>query len=135
MCEKMGFDSTKSRIIAGIWDDSEENTMTCPQCGGDLIVTQVNPIDDWKNPFQSYDTTIECSHCPFQTRATSFTMLGNVRDFGVKNISIDSWSPSGSRVISEFEHLIDYSLLKNLKTTDEIVEFLVIDNQVVKIIE
>ncbi len=131
----MGEVTTNSRIIAGIWDNSEENTMACPQCGGDLIITQVNPIDDWKNPFQSYDTTIECSNCPFHTRATSFTMLGNVRDFGAKNITIDSWSPTGSRVKTEYEHLIDYNQLKTLKTNNEIVEFLIVDNQVVKIIE
>jgi hypothetical protein len=131
----MGDNFNKSRIIAGVWDDSEENTMVCPDCGGELLITQVNAIDDWKNPFQSYETTIECSNCTFKTRATSFTMLGNIRDFDVKNITIDSWSPSGSRVKTELEHLIDYNQLQNLKTNNEMVEFLVIDNQVVKIIE
>lgn len=131
----MEYDSTKSRIIAGIWDSSEGNEMSCPHCGGDLIITKITPIEDWLNPFQSYDTLIECSNCPFQTRATSFTMLGSVNDFDVKNITIGGWSPTGSRVVTELEHLIDYNQLKDLKSTDKLVEFLVIDNHVVKVLK
>lgn len=128
-------DLKKSRIIAGILDTSENNEMTCPHCGGDLNITRLQPIEDWSKPFQSFDTIIECSNCFFETRASSCKLTGSVTDFDFKNITISSWSPSGSRVTTELEHLMDYEELKELKTGNKLVEFLVVDDHVVKLMK
>jgi hypothetical protein len=109
--------------------------MTCPHCGGDLNITRLQPIEDWSKPFQSYDTIIECSNCFFETRASSCKLMGSVTDFDFKNITISSWSPSGSRVTTELEHLMDYEELKELKTGNKLVEFLVVDDHVVKLMK
>jgi hypothetical protein len=122
------------KILAEIWDKSSDKSMTCPECKGKLVLIQVEPIQDAHNAYTPYDTIIECCSCPFKIRAESFTILGSVKDFSAKTMEIASWSPSGSRVISKYEHLIDYNLLKDLKHSGELVEFLVVDKQVVQVI-
>ena len=47
----------------------------------------------------------------------------------MKEIEIASWSPSGSRVISHYEHVLDYGLLKKLKESRELKKFLVVNKQ------
>jgi len=99
-----------------------------------MIIVEVEPIQDAENAYIPYDTIIECTSCDFKIRAESFTILGGVKSFDARFIEIASWSPSGSRVLSKYEHILDYELLKKLKDSAELKEFLVINNQVVQVI-
>ena len=121
-------------VVAGIWDKTGKRAMICPQCGSKMVLIQVEPTIDAENAYIPYDTIIECTKCEFKIRAESFTILGSVKSFDSHNIEIASWSPSGSRVISKYEHLLDYDLLKKLKDSGELVEFLVVNKQVVQVI-
>lgn len=64
----------------------------------------------------------------------SFTILGGVKDFDDEYVEIGSWGPSGSRVLSRFKHAISASLLGELKKTQELVEFLIVNEHVVQVI-
>jgi len=119
-------------LLAGIWD--RDKSMLCPQCGHNMIIVQLDPIQDAENAYIPYETIIECSSCEFKIRAESFTILGSVKNFDLKNIEIASWSPSGSRVISRYEHVLDYGLLKRLKESAELKEFLIVNKQVIQVI-
>ena len=121
-------------ILADIWDRNSDKSLTCPQCGHRMIIVQVEPIPDTENAYIPYDTIIECTSCDFKIRSESFTILGSVKDFDLKFIEIASWSPSGSRVISRYEHVLDYDLLKKLKESGELKEFLIVNKQVIQII-
>jgi len=121
-------------ILADIWQRDASNSMKCPKCKGKLVLVQVEPVNDAENAYVPYDTIIECTSCSFKIRAESFTILGSVKDFDMNRVEIGSWSPSGSRVLSKYEHIIDYDLLKSLKDSAELVEFLVVDDQVVQVI-
>jgi hypothetical protein len=120
-------------IIAGLWDINRDS-LVCPKCGGKMIMIQLDPINDYSNPYISYDSIIECTSCDNKIRAESFTILGSVKNFDLKEIEIASWSPSGSRVISHYEHVLDYDLLKKLKESRELKEFLVVNKQVIQVI-
>jgi len=130
----MGYNKKNTEILACIWDKAGDKPMICPQCEGRLILVQVEPIPDAENAYIPYDTVIECTSCLFKIRAESFAILGSIKDFDVKHVEIGSWSPSGSRVLSRYEHILDYGLLKKLKESGELVEFLVVNNQVVQVI-
>jgi hypothetical protein len=121
-------------IVAGLWDRNGNESMKCPKCSGKMILIQTDPINDDFNPYVAYDSVIECTKCGYNISAESFTILGSVKNFDLKNIEIASWSPSGSRVISNYEHILDYDELKRLKTSGELKEFLVVNNQVIQII-
>ncbi len=120
-------------VVSKIWDE-KHNSMICPKCGGNMVMIQVEPIHDAENAYVPYDTIIECNKCNYKIRTESFTILGSVKNFDLKKIEIASWSPTGSRVISNYEHLLDYDQLKELKKSTELKEFLVVNNQVVQII-
>jgi transcription elongation factor Elf1 len=121
-------------ILADVWDQSSNKSLTCPQCGHKMIIVQVEPIQDAEDAYTPYDTVIECISCDFKIRAESFSILGSVKNFDLKNVKIASWSPSGSRVISTYEHVLDYDLLKQLKETAELKEFLIVNKQVIQVI-
>ena len=131
---KTGYNRKNMDIVANIWEKNGEDPLKCPKCGGKMVLIQVDPIQDAHNAYVPYDTIIECNSCSFKIRAVSFSILGSVKDFDMKHIEIGSWSPSGSRVLSKYEHLLDYDLLKKLKETGELVEFLVVNNQVIQVI-
>ena len=118
------------------WDKTGHghDSLKCPDCGKKLVLVQVEPIYDAHNAYVPYDTVIECTSCPFSLTAESFSILGSVKSFDMSEIEIASWSPSGSRVLSKYEHILDYDLLKSLKESAELVEFLVVDRQVVQVI-
>jgi hypothetical protein len=122
-------------ILADIWDASRnQEIIKCPQCGKNLILIQMEPFLNFKNDYITYNTVIECNNCSFNIMAESFTILGSVIKFDSHNIQIGSWIPSGSRVLSDYQHILDYRLLKNIKESGKLVEFLIVDNQVVQII-
>lgn len=108
--------------------------MTCPQCKGFLTIVQVEPINDPENAYTPYRTVVECSSCSFRMSTESFTILGGIRDFNAEYVEIGSWGPSGSRVLSRFKHSISPSLLGELKKSQELVEFLVVNHHVVQVI-
>jgi len=64
----------------------------------------------------------------------SYTILGGIKNFDDEYVEIGSWGPSGSRVISRFKHSISSSLLSELKKSQELVEFLVVNEHVVQVI-
>ena len=130
----MVYNKKNMEIIAKLWDRTGENSMLCPKCGSKMIMIQLDPIQDYQNPYLAYDTIIECTKCEFEIRTESFTILGSVKNFDLKKIEIASWSPSGSRVISCYEHILDYNTLKKLKESGGLKEFLIVNKHVIQII-
>ena len=131
---KSEYNRKDMEIVASIWGKENHDAMKCPKCGGKMVLIQVEPLPDAENAYVPYDTIIECNSCSFKVRAVSFSILGSVKDFDMRHVEIGSWSPSGSRVLSKYEHILDYDLLKKLKQSGELVEFLVVNNQVVQVI-
>ena len=131
---RVRYNKRDMEILADIWDQSSGKSLSCPQCGHKMIIVQVEPIEDAENAYVPYDTIIECTTCEFKIRAESFSILGSVKNFDLKYIEIASWSPSGSRVISRYEHILDYDLLKELKDSGELKEFLIVNKQVIQVI-
>jgi len=131
---KIERDKAEIEILADIWEKKSNKSMKCPKCGGNLVLVQVEPVSDAENAYVPYETVIECTFCPFSIHAESFTILGSVKDFDEEKMEIGSWSPSGSRVISRYEHALDFDTLSKLKKSGELVEFLVVNKQVIQII-
>ena len=131
---KAGYNKKDMEILAIIWGKNGDDQLICPQCKHKMVVIQLEPIEDAQNAYFHYETVIECTNCDFNIRAESFTILGSLRSFDLEFIEIASWSPSGSRVISRYEHVLDYDLLKKLKETGELVEFLIVNDRVVQVI-
>ena len=129
----MNYNKKDTEILAGIWDKNG-GSIKCPQCGGKMVLMQMEPVHNTENPYIPYDTIIECTSCSFNVRAESFIILGSVKDFDLHHIEIGSWSPSGSRVLSSYEHVLNYDLLKNLKESGELVEFLIVNEHVVQVV-
>ena len=124
----------KTSVAEDIWRQSSQRSMTCPQCKGFLTVVQVEPIYDTDNAYTPYRTIVECSSCSFRMVTESFTILGGIKDFDNEYVEIGSWGPSGSRVLSRFKHSISSNLLDELKKSQELVEFLVVNEHVVQVI-
>jgi hypothetical protein len=125
---------TNLKMVSNLWIYSDKEGMKCPKCKANLILVQVDPIEDWNNPYQSYETIVECTSCSFKTHAISYTILGSVKDYSVDHVTINGWSPSGSRVETTFEHILDYNLLKELKQSNEMVEFLIVEDHAIQVI-
>jgi len=132
---KMGYDKREIEILTRAWDTTSEKPMKCPKCGKHMIIIQVEPVYDSENAYVPYDTIIECTSCSSKIRAESFTLLGGVKNFDLNHVEIGSWSPSGSRVLSNYEHILDYDLLKELKESRKLVEFLVVNEHIVEVME
>ena len=130
--EEMSFKRNMG-VLKDIWDKTG-GSMICPQCKKTLTMVQIEPISDTENPYVPYKTVIECTSCSFSLTTESFTILGSIKDFDSHIIEIASWSPSGSRVLSKYEHILNYNLLKELKKSAELVEFLIVNKQVVQVI-
>ena len=107
-------------ILANIWDKTDDRSLTCPQCGGSLTIVQMEPTLDVDDAYTPYKTIIECSSCSFKLETES--------------VEIGSWTSSGSRDLSKYKHLLNYNLLKELKQSGELVEFLIVDKQVIQVI-
>lgn len=121
-------------IMANIGEKKGEDPLKCPKCGEKMVVIQVDPIPDSENAYIPYDSIIECNSCYYKDRAVSFSILGSVKDFDEQYIEIGSWSPSGSRMLSKYEHVLDHDVLKKLKESGDLVEFLVVNDKVVQVI-
>jgi len=121
-------------ILANIWDKTDDRSLTCPQCGGSLTIVQMEPTLDVDDAYTPYKTIIECSSCSFKLETESFTILGSIKDFDAEYVEIGSWTSSGSRDLSKYKHLLNYNLLKELKQSGELVEFLIVDKQVIQVI-
>ncbi len=130
----MGDMKAKNELMSELWDHVTNHSLTCPECGGHLIIMQLDPQDDLNNPYTPYKSVLECMNCSFQTEATSFTILGCVQSFDLHHLTIAGWSPSGSRVETTYEHILDYDHIKQLENTEDIVEFLIVDDHIVQII-
>ncbi len=130
----MVYNKKNMDVIANLWDRTGENSMVCPKCGGKMIMIQLDPVQDYQNPYVAYNSIIECTKCEFEIKTESFTILGSVKSFDLKKIEIASWSPSGSRVISCYEHILNYNILKKLKESGDLKEFLIVNKQVIQII-
>jgi hypothetical protein len=124
----------KTTVAEDIWHQTAQRSMTCPQCEGFLTVVQVEPIYDPNNDYTPYRTVVECSSCSFRMVTESFTLLGSIKDFDNEYVEIGSWGPTGSRILSKFKHSISNTLLAELKKTQELVEFLVVNEHVVQVI-
>ncbi|MFH1101129.1 MAG: hypothetical protein V1726_03730 [Methanobacteriota archaeon] len=122
-------------ILANIWEKTgDRRPFICPQCGRTLTIVQMEPIFDAENAYTPYKTVIECTCCSFSLETESFTILGGIRDFTGEYIEIASWSPTGSRVLSKYPHQLPSERLQEIKDTDDLVEFLIVNNQAVEII-
>ncbi len=124
----------KTTIAEDIWEQNEQHNMVCPQCKGFLTVVQVEPLYDTDGPFVPYRTVVECSSCSFRMVTESFTILGSIKNYDDEYAEIGSWGPSGSRVVSRFKHSISTNLLNELKKSQELVEFLVVNEHIVQVI-
>ncbi|MBN1861380.1 MAG: hypothetical protein JW840_07970 [Candidatus Thermoplasmatota archaeon] len=124
----------KTNVAEDIWRQTTSRSMTCPQCKGFLTVVQVEPIYDPDNAYTPYRTIVECSTCSFRMVTESFTILGGIKDFDTEFVEIGSWGPSGCRVLSRFKHSISATLLSELKKSQELVEFLIVNEHVVQVI-
>jgi hypothetical protein len=131
---EINYNKKEMEFLAKIWDRKTSQVLACPQCKSKMIIVQIEPIHDDENAYVPYDTIIECTNCDFKIRAESFSILGSVKDFDLKYVQIASWSPSGSRVISRYEHILDYDLLKKLKESTELKEFLIVNKHVIQVI-
>ena len=131
---EMKYNKNNTEILADIWDNSRRNSIICPKCNRNLVLIQLDPLPNNENAYITYDTIIECTFCSFKIRAESFIILGCVKNFDLNNVEICGWSPTGSRFFSNYEHVLDYDLLKKLKESAELVEFLIVNRYLVKII-
>lgn len=122
------------KTISDLWLHSSSKGLKCPRCKSNIVLVQAHEIQDWDNPYQAYDTIVECVSCSYRTQAVSYTILGSVRQYDLKQVTINGWSPSGSRVESTYEHILDYQLLKELKSSGELIEFLIVDDHVIEVI-
>jgi hypothetical protein len=133
----MGFELNQQHMVktlSDLWKYSDASGLKCPDCQSDLILIQAHEIQDIQNPYQIYDTIIECVSCSYQIRTESYTVLGAISEYTFDHITIHGWSPSGSRVKITVEHILDYQLLKELKQSGKLVEFLIVDNHAIQVI-
>ena len=121
-------------VLRELWDKRTGQGLVCPHCEGSLTIIQMEPVEQYDSLYTPYHSVIECAKCSFRLETESYTILGSVKSFDARGVELAGWSPSGSRVISHFEHLIDYAVLKELKDSADLVEFLIVDKQVVQII-
>ncbi len=121
-------------ILGKLWDKTGEKNLICPQCGGSLTMVQLEPLMDMDSAYTPYRTVIECNSCEFKIETNSYTILGSIKDFDAESAEIGSWTPTGSRDLSTFKHHLDFNLLRDLKKSGELVEFLISNNQVIQVI-
>lgn len=125
-------ESKKIDLLRDILSRSKEDFMVCPKCGAHITIVHLPPRYGSHGPV--YDTYLECSKCDFKMRVNSYTLYGAVKDYDDKTIEISSWSETGSREINRFYHVLDENLLKKLKESGDLVEFLIVNDIVLLVI-
>ncbi len=120
--------------IIGDPHEPGSHALRCPQCHGALTVVQIEPIYEVDNTFNPYRTVVECASCSYRMVTESYTILGGIKNVDGQYVEIGSWGPTGSRMLSRFKYTVNEDLLKNLKKTQELVEFLILNESVVQII-
>jgi len=108
--------------------------LRCPQCQGTLTIIQIEPIYEVDGAFVPYRTVVECAACSYRMVTESYTILGGIKNVDGQYVEIGSWGPSGSRMLSRFKYTVNSDLLMNLKKTQELVEFLILNDHVVQVI-
>ena len=58
----MEYNKRDANILSDAWKESNEY-MSCPKCGKDMIISQIDPINSSDENYISFDTIIECSSC------------------------------------------------------------------------
>jgi len=97
---------------------AKNDPLKCPECGSFLIV----------------NAYLECPKCGFKKRVNTFTVYGAVRDYTENTVEIGSWSETGGREINTFHHILSEKLLRELKESQDLVEFLVVDDTIIAVI-
>lgn len=121
------------KIVNDLWKNRSEG-LICPKCKAPLTMIQQEPVFDSEGDYTPYKTIIECSQCSFHVTTESFTILGSVKKYTTTMIEIGSWTTSGSRAVSTFNHILNHDLLSTLEQSGELVEFLIVGKQVVQVI-
>jgi hypothetical protein len=121
-------------VLRNLWDRTNGGGLVCPQCKSSLTIIQMNPVERYDSLYTPYYTVIECPQCSFRLETESYTILGSVKSYDSHYLEVAGWSPSGSRVVSRLEHMLDYGVLKQLRQSTELVEFLIVDDQIVQIV-
>ena len=129
MLEQKEIDALKD-----IWNRDNKRFMVCPVCGGSLTIVQLSPVYKSGRTMVYYKTVIECDSCSFNIKVESCIVYGAVKSFNDDEVEISSWSSTGSRTTQVYKHSLDRKLLEELKSTGELVEFLIVDDQVVVVI-
>ena len=110
------------------------HALRCPLCQTVLTIVQLEPIYTLDSPFIPYRTVIECPSCSYRNITESYTILGGIKNVDGQYVEIGSWGPTGSRVLSKYKYTVKPEVLKDLKKTQELVEFLILNDQVVQVI-
>lgn len=110
----------------------KDNPMRCPKCEYSLIVIDLSPTYGPHGMIRN--TYLECPKCGFKRRVNSYTIYGAVREYSKETVEIGSWSEIGGREVNIFRHILSENLLKELKETQDLVEFLIVDNVVIAVI-
>ena len=121
-------------VLKDLWRSDNKRLLTCPMCGGSLKVN-MHPRTLHGSFRVSYDTFIECENCTFSVEANAFKVFGAVKSFDEKTIDISSWSALGDREINSFGNGLDEEILREISSSGELTEFLVVNGQVVAIID
>ena len=121
-------------VLKDIWNRDNKRFMICPKCGGSLTIVQLQPVTKPGTSSVLYQTVIECDSCPFDIKVESCTIFGAVKSFDDQMVEIGSWSSTGSRTTSTYRHSLDPKLLRELQSSGELVEFLIVDDCVVVVI-
>ena len=121
-------------VLKDIWNRDNKGLMICPKCSGSLTIVQLQPVTKPGATSVLYQTVVECDSCPFNIKVESCTIFGAVKSFDDQMVEIGSWSSTGSRTTSTYQHSLDPKLLRELQSSGELVEFLIVDDRVVVVI-
>ena len=111
---------------------AKNDPLKCPECGSFLIVIELPP--SYGPHGIIVNAYLECPKCGFKKRVNTFTVYGAVRDYTENTVEIGSWSETGGREINTFHHILSEKLLGELKESQDLVEFLIVDDTIIAVI-
>lgn len=120
-------------VLKKFWKGNRD--LICPRCGSPLNLVAMYPKTKEGSLQVSYETFIECENCSFSIRVDTSKVYGAVKAFDDRTIDISSWSPSGAREIMTYENLLGKEKLEYLFETGKLVEFLIVNDKVVAVME